>query len=242
MAEPKILIGTVTCDKYGYCLDEFLGAVKDLSYENYEVCIVDNSKDDAYAERLRGKGLNVKRLPHKEEVREMLIEGHNFLKEKALQDGFDYLFILDQDVIVPFNVIKRLTGHGKKIVTGLYYNIFNVRYNTQMGSEEKENELMPVLYKEGSDENKVVQFTVDEVREPKFLEIRQCGTGCLLVAREVLEKVGFRHVTGSKNFDDTWFCSDVRKKGYKIYCDTSMKCTHRIFDKKIAKDVWDNKD
>tara|TARA_Y100000310_G_scaffold341625_1_gene441400 strand:- start:5216 stop:5935 length:720 start_codon:yes stop_codon:yes gene_type:complete len=239
MEEPKILIGTVTCDKYEYCLDEFLNAVRDLSYSNFTLVLVDNSKDENYQKKLVAKELEVKKLPHKEEVREMLIEGHNYLREKALKEGYDYLFILDQDVMVPFNILKRLLESDKKIITGIYYNIFDV---TMKKGEVKKNVLMPVLYSEGSEESKVRQYTVEEVRDPKLIEVRQCGTGCLLIDKEVLGKVEFRHVKDSKNFDDTWFCGDVRSKGYKIFCDTAMKCKHRIFDKKIEKKVWDNKD
>ena len=223
---------------YEYCIDEFIEAVNDISYDNCKLIIIDNSKDDSYQEKLRKKGLEVKKLPHREEVREMLIEGHNLLKHIALKEGYDYLFILDQDVIVPFNILKRLLEHKKKITTGLYYNFFNVKYPSPQGMIEKNNVLMPVLYKQGSELSKVKQFSPEEVREPQLLETRQCGTGCLLIHKDVLKKIEFRYVKDNNTFDDTWFCLDAIKAGFKIFCDTSMKCKHRIFDKDIEEKVW----
>ena len=229
---PKILIGTVTCDKYEYCLKEFLDAVKDLSYDNFDIHIVDNSKDKKYVEKLKTIHKDVTYLPHKEELREMLIEGHNFLREKALKEGYDYLFLLDQDVIIPFNILKRLLEHKKKIITGLYYNIFNPP------NHPHQNVLLPVLYKEGSDKNKVLQYKIEEVRDPRLLEVRQCGTGCLLIEKEVLKKIPFRFEKGNNNYDDTWFCTDAIKSKYNIFCDTGMKCKHRVFDKNVDENVW----
>ncbi|MDP7180351.1 MAG: glycosyltransferase [Candidatus Woesearchaeota archaeon] len=229
---PKILVGTVTCDKYEYCLKEFLDAVKDLSYDNFDIHIVDNSKDKKYVEKLKTLHKDVTYLPHKEELREMLIEGHNFLREKAVKEKYDYLFLVDQDIILPFNILKRLLEHKKKVITGLYYNVFNPK------KDPHQNVLLPVLYREGSDKNKVIQYSVEEVRDPRLLDVRQCGTGALLLDKEILEKIPFRYEKGSENYDDTWFCSDIIKAKYKIFCDTAMKCKHRVLDKTVDEKTW----
>ena len=45
---PKVLVGAPVCDLYEYCFDEFLDAIIGLNYDNYDILLVDNSKDDKY--------------------------------------------------------------------------------------------------------------------------------------------------------------------------------------------------
>ena len=45
---PKILIGSPTFYGMQYCLKEFLNGVRSIVYDNYDVLIVDNSRDDNF--------------------------------------------------------------------------------------------------------------------------------------------------------------------------------------------------
>ena len=45
---PKVLVGAPVCDLYEYCFDEFLDTIKGLNYDNYDILLVDNSKDDKF--------------------------------------------------------------------------------------------------------------------------------------------------------------------------------------------------
>ncbi len=48
---PKVLVGCPTSDYKEECLEEYAEAVKNLSYDNYEVLLIDNSKGNEYFER-----------------------------------------------------------------------------------------------------------------------------------------------------------------------------------------------
>ena len=50
-----------------------------------------------------------------------IAKSRELLREKALKQGYDYLLCLDQDIIVPPNIIKKLISHNKDIISGLYF-------------------------------------------------------------------------------------------------------------------------
>ena len=183
-----------------------------------------------------------------------MIIGRNHLREKALTEGYDYFFNLDQDVIPPKDTLKKLVETRKKVVTGIYYNYFKRGENW---------EKTPILYREltleetekieekGKDWLKAqnwdlysrlegnnwdytksyTEFTAEEVENDKLLKIANCGTGCILIHKDILAKLDFKFNQGG-GFDDVIFCDEVRKLlNETLWCDTSVKCEHLIKEK-----------
>ena len=60
------------------------------------------------------------------------------------------------------------------------------------------------------------------------MKVKQCGLGCVLIKKEVLEKIEFRIDKTTDGFDDATFCDDTLEKGYELYVDTRVKCKHLI--------------
>ena len=56
--KPKILVGCPTSFHKEYCLNEYAKSVKELSYNNYDILLVDNSSDDNYLDKIKSYGLN----------------------------------------------------------------------------------------------------------------------------------------------------------------------------------------
>ena len=72
------------------------------------------------------------------------------------------------------------------------------------------------------------QLTEEEVNNDNIIEIKMCGTGCILIHKSILERLGFRENLDG-GFDDVIFCKDVIEKlNLKIYCDNSVKCNHLV--------------
>src|SRR3989344_7418790 len=101
---PKILVGGPVSDHHDYCYLQFLETVKRLSYPNFDIFFVDNSKDEKFYNKIKKDFSNTGRIPYNESVKVRLADSRNLAKEKVLKENYDYLFCLDQDVVPPKDI------------------------------------------------------------------------------------------------------------------------------------------
>ena len=231
MIQPKILVGSPVSDMYDYCFNEFVQSRKSLSYKNHNLFFIDNSKTENFSKKLKENNLPFSRIKYIENARKRMIESRNILRQKVLDEGYDYLLNLDQDIIPPEDIIEKMLKHGKKILTGVYFV-----YNNQYASSPS-NYLIPTIWisdnldKETFDGASVRLMHPKETQEDKIIRIVSCGSGCLLIHKSVLEKIEFRYDAFFPYFDDNWFCRDAFYNNFEIFVDTSIKCTHLIKNK-----------
>ena len=216
---PKVLVGCPTSDHKSYCIDKYVEAVKSLTYKNYDILIVDNSKENSYSERIKELGLNVIKSVHHEGARDRIIESRNILRKETLDKGYDYFLSLEQDVIPQKDVIERLIRHSEMVVSGLYFAVNLVK---------GKNVLRPLLWANFDPKTRLMYCLNKEyaLNSNDFVEICACGLGCVLIHREILEDIKFRYESETDGFDDMFFCRDVRGKNIKIFADLSVKCRH----------------
>src|SRR3989344_8142782 len=101
---PRVLVGCPISDYHFYCVNEYLEGLRNINYNNFEVVLVDNSKDDSYSEFLKKQGFNVIKMPYVENARDRIIFSRNKLKKFVLENGFDYFLSLEADVIAPVDI------------------------------------------------------------------------------------------------------------------------------------------
>lgn len=220
----KVLVGCPTSFHKEYCLAEYANAVKGLSYKNKDILLVDNSPDDEYIKKIKSLGLQAIKGPFFEGARDRIIASRNVLRKKVLDEGYEYFLSLEQDVIPPADIIERLMGHDKKIITGIYFvrNVFPGGITA----------LVPLAYKLTDKKTLTMEPLSDEEwQSGKLMNIVSCGLGCVMIHRDVLKDISFRYEKEKDSFDDRWFCIDAYKKGIEMYADTSVRCRHRIFNR-----------
>jgi len=227
--KPKVLVGCPVADYAMYSLKKYLEGVKALTYPNFDFFLVDNSKDDKLFEEIKSLGIDVAKTPYSEPARKRIVESRNVIVEKMLKEGYDYFLSLEFDVIPPKDVVEMLLTHGKEIVSGVYFKEF--RTLNQNGKLLKK-EIMPLAYKSFG-KSRVRRMRYNEVKGNDLIDVRIVGLGCILIHREIFEKgIRFRYDSKKEGvFDDTNFCLDVAKEGYKIYMDNSVKCLHLVKEK-----------
>jgi len=231
--DPKVLVGSPVSDLYNYCIEEFIRSRGSLTYQNYDLFFVDNSKSWDFSRKLKQRGFPVSRIDFIENARERMVKCRNILRKKVLEEGYDFFLNLDQDIIPPKDIIERFLQHKKKILTGVYF-VYNNQY-----SHQQTNYLIPTLWV--SDENlsnkKIMDGASIRLMHPKeteqdgLVKVISCGSGCLLIHRSVLEKIEFRYDPFFPYFDDNWFCRDAFYNNFDIFADLSIKCKHLIKDK-----------
>jgi len=229
--KPRVLVGCPTSAHKEYCLQDYASALKELSYENFDILIVDNSESDSYSEKIKALGLPVIKAAYSEHARDRVIASRNILREKALDGGYDYLLSLEQDVIPQPNIIEGLLRHKKKITTGVVYHLF-----PQKDTNEWIEKPLLALWSR-SERGKLAFFSAEQILDLSVIvEVDYCSMGCLLISREVLEKIKFRYEefpykTESPDevkWDDWCFCEDIQELGYKIHADLGAKCRHLV--------------
>ncbi|MAG47692.1 hypothetical protein CL617_03725 [archaeon] len=232
---PKVLIGVPVCNLYEYCFDEFLERIRNLSYKNYEILLVDNSKEENFFNKIKSLDVNVRRIPYLEKMRARVIEAHNKLREYMLSNNFDYLLVLDQDIIVPKDVLEKLLFRGKDAISGLYFGHHQL--------PNGENKVMPFAWafmnKNQGHWGDVRYLNDEETWNDKLIEIAFSGMGCVFLSKKVMEKIKFRYDEKIDSWDDRWLGFDLAKEGVKFYLDTNVKCKHLYLKRPF--DYWEIK-
>jgi hypothetical protein len=214
----KVLIGVPTSESKNYCMDEFLGRIKNLSYNNYDILIADNSPDRHNYKKFIQEGVDCVYIKPKDRpIQATLAETHETIRQYALRKNYDYLFHLESDIIVPQDIIERLMIHDLPIVSGCYFIGDGSNSFLMIQKKESWGDIREVAnIKDGADLN---------MMDGKLHEVFACGLGNVLIRRDVLEKIPFRW-DGGDIFPDTYFSFDTDSQGIKKFVDTSVLSIH----------------
>ena len=187
MSFPKVLIGSPTAAPYAYCLPDWASRVKELSYPNKTAILVDNSETIDYTTAIEKYGIQAIKDPEfVKDSRLRLPHSRNMLRQKVLDEGYDYFLSLEQDVIPPIDVIEKLIRYKKEIVSGVYYKYFNVDFKHNGKTLKTLKTLRPLLGGVIPGVQKKMDFlSAEDVEQPQFIPIRFCGLGCVLIHRDV---------------------------------------------------------
>jgi len=152
---------------------------------------------------------------------------------QCLNGGYQFLFQLDSDVLVPKDPIPRLLSPRLPIVSGLYHQ----RFPTWSGVTA---DYLPCMFNEAEVDGKLTKQAIVDYKPGSLVEAAYIPGGCLLIHRSVFEqmiKTGIKRFfewtlqvdaepPGSGRSEDFEFCAKARSIGFKCFCDTSIIATH----------------
>lgn len=216
----KVLIGTPHYEGKNYCLENYVRMVKSLNYPNYEVLVVDNSKDRKNTKLIKKMGIPAIHVKRKNKnSRQVMAESQEVLRNAALKGGFDFFIHLESDITPPPNFIERLLSHQHEIVSGAYFIREGAESHLMVQSiESQRTGIRETINMDGGTDNKYF--------DGQLHEVYACGLGCTLIHRSVLERIEFSYVEGLDLHADSLFAHDIHQLGYKQYLDTSILCEH----------------
>lgn len=151
-----------------------------------------------------------------------------------------HLFFMDADMSFPSGVVQRLVDADKDIVGGTYFS----RTETPV----------PHVYKYSHDQDGMTwyrtmgkEFATWAKNHPEAMtgsnarlfpvwedSLQRCdalATGCMLIKREVLEKVRdpwFEFWPGSFGGEDFRFCEAATSAGFEVWADFGVQCAHEM--------------
>ena len=149
-------------------------------------------------------------------------QGRIFCVIQAQKAECTHILYIDDDMLFESDALDRLLSHGKEIV-GVNAYSRALPLSSTVGLMDKDGKYL-----------EPEKHTEWEMRIPEGLfECFSIGTGVLLIDMkvfDVIEKPWFKfdmHEEGyMKQGEDSWFCTEAKKKGYKIYCDPTLKIGH----------------
>ena len=161
----------------------------------------------AYDERYRRKLVMPMAVPYELNINQII--------ENALEEDSDYLLIVDGDnppILDPLDLVE------------LDKDIIGLPTPTWKGQRINPNAMTKV--------GKSFQPVRDE-RMYGLQEVDAVGSGCMLIARRVLEDIGKRWFNPkwnekgtSRRSGDFNFCTKAREKGYKVWAHFDYPCEH----------------
>jgi len=144
-------------------------------------------------------------------------KARNDLVKMALKDNCDYVFFIDSDVLIPKGALDELLKMDVDIASGLYFS--------------KGKPYLPVARVKEGDRH----FFLEDFEFNQIMEVQGVGMGCCLIKTDVFRNLDFPYFKlewrkhEGKDYqiaEDLYFCDEAKKKGYKVYLNTSIACPH----------------
>jgi len=220
----KVLVGIGVCKKFDYVISKCLKTVFEQDYPNFDVLLMDNSRDELYHLKLRSQFPKaiIQHFKRPRYFRDALTQARERIKDFAITYGYEYLLFVDVDHILEANTISKLISHKKDFVTACI-GYLHKDYSTCFVRDFKETKpsfvaglspCKPITYKEME-------------QPPFFKEIMCCGLACALVRVSLLIGIHFYNSHKQTAFmEDLIFCSDLKKNGIKLFLDKTVKPIH----------------
>jgi hypothetical protein len=150
----------------------------------------------------------------------------------VVNEGFDYLFMIDDDMIAPPDLFEKLIKHDVDIIAPLAFMRFfphkPVIYNIAEGYDD--------ITKQYFYQN----YVVERYPKKQLVECDAVGFGAVLInARCFKEMKQPWMMVMSGAGEDIHFCHCARKAGFKVYMDTSVQLAHLGSRKKITEATYE---
>lgn len=200
---------------------ECLKSVNQIDYPNFEVIVVDNGSDDDSVSAIRAEFPSTKILETGNNLG--YAEGNNVGFRQALENGADYIFVLNNDTIVDRHILTVFQKasdlcpeagiFGAKV---LHFKRPNVIQYAGAYWDDKEMDYNFV----GDELEDKGQF--DRVVETPF------AFGCaMFISSEVLKNVGVFDPRFFLNYEESDLCSRAKRLGYHTLFVPSARVWHK---------------
>ncbi len=218
---------------------ECLKSIDNLNLEDIKLgfVVVDNASIDnsvGTLKNLKLKTSNLKIIENKENLG--FSGGHNVGIKYALGNEADYVVVLNNDVILDKNLVKKLVDSAREdssvgaISPKIY---FAPGFEFHKDRYRKEDLGKVIWYAGGNmDWNNLIgkHGGVDEVDKGQFEKRKETDFAsgcCMLIKKEVFEKAGYFNEKYFLYYEDNDFSQRTRSKGYKIIYEPKAILWHK---------------
>jgi GT2 family glycosyltransferase len=200
---------------------ECLTSLAELDYPNYGIVIVDNGSRNEEAAVIRQSFPSAIVLEN--ETNLGFAEGNNVAIRYALEQGTDYVFLLNNDTEVDPQMLKRLVEVAERDdhigIVGPKINYFSEPETIWSAGGILDSQRMPILL--GVDEPDNGQH--DTLKEVDWV------TGCaLLIKSSLVEQIGLIDARFFIYFEENDWCYRAKRAGFKVFYVPEALMWHKI--------------
>lgn len=141
------------------------------------------------------------------------------LAEETLREEFDYLFMIDDDMMCPPDLFYKLVASDKDIIAPLAFT--------------RNPNHKPVAYEVLDGYDPVMQTDyyrkrfIDNYPRDTLFQCDAVGFGAVLIKAEVIRKVGPSAFMGMQECgEDITFCYNAKRAGFEVWMDSRVKLGH----------------
>ena len=155
----------------------------------------------------------------------------NRIAQETLDEGVDYVLMVDNDVVLPHDALLNLTDDIKDVCLGYYAhrdndNIYRGRTCVCKGRKYYNYPLES-------------EYTAEEMKERRErgeykIQIHGGGMGCAFINADAFRKIEYpwydwvNYKNRGMLSEDLFFCERCKQVGIKIYTDTRVACGHML--------------
>ncbi|QAA34688.1 glycosyltransferase family 2 protein [Clostridium manihotivorum] len=197
-------------------------SLKKIKYKNYKIVVVDNKSTDD-SEKVIRRAVGEQYVVLQSGKNGGFAEGNNLGIEHGLKAGAEYILLINTDTLVEpdfltemvntFNTDSSIGIVGSQInyypeTDKIWFGGGKIKWDRFSGAHEQQGE---------------VDCGSKEIRQIDFM------TGCcMLIKREIFEKVGLLPKEYFMYLEDLDFCIALAEKKYKIMYNPNAKIYHKV--------------
>lgn len=202
---------------------ECVESLEKITYSNYEIIIVDNGSADSDIKQLKNSldKRNVSLILN--DTNKGFTGGNNIGINAALKNNSDFVLLLNNDTVVESDFLEPLVElfdkYEKTGITAPQINYYDKRnFIWSEGGKISKIRGSGFAYSDKPDENKI--------KDDKIVSF--ASGCCLLIRREILEKIGQFDENFFLYVEDTDLCFRTLTAGFKIIITHNSKIYHKV--------------
>lgn len=220
MKYPKVSIIILNYNSWEDTI-ECIESIKDITYPNYSIIIVDNKSCDDSVINLKERFPSLKIIESNKNLG--YASGNNIGIEYALKDNSEYICILNNDAIVDKNFLEPLINIfdtcNDVAAVGPCICCYNDRDKIQaMGANIN---LYTGLAQARAKGREYVNF------KNKIQDVDYLGGACFLVKSEIFIKIGNIPENYFLFYEETEFCLKIKRANYRLLCVGESRVYHK---------------
>lgn len=146
----------------------------------------------------------------------------NHAAKVALENDFDYLMFIDDDVLLPFDAYTRLKAANKDICAG---------WTVIRGYP------FPNMFFKDTADGGLDHYNDVPLDAKELIKVGAIGCSCVLIKVDLIKKIPSPYfITGTYHTEDIYFCMKARKfvPDVEIYVDPLVKTPHLLTPEAVA--------